>query len=461
MRIRYKEEDYRETQLPMHGYICGLCFGLSGGEPAVEFWTVWEVLCQNEESAMSDMESVFSKNPEWREVKQTLKAIHRKGWEALLAGGGVRDALLGRSPKDFDVATSARPEEILRLFPRGKGIWKKYGVVFLPLSESGGNLEITTFRKERSYRDGRRPGVVEYTSSPEEDAKRRDFTVNALFYDVRAGKVLDFVGGMEDLKACILRAVGDPETRFQEDHLRPLRALRFAHRLGFDMDPETARAVPLFANRLKKISRERIQDELLKLFSVGPLDRAVKILKEYSFCEVALPFGGKKPFGPPDLFWKQPFSFLKEPAFMWSALGLPFFFLSPEELKNFLLSLKSPLSVSSKSLLYVKNVKTLLSSDSLAEKIRAFSSEGERVRELAQNFVKAYDLSVSVEDLFREFQVRCSNGKLPPPLVTGRDLLKTGSPAGREMGEALKRIYDYQLENNISRKEDIPKRLLD
>lgn len=407
------------------------------------------------------LDSIFSKKPEWREVQRILKTFHQKGWEALLAGGGVRDALLENPPKDFDVAVSARPEEVLKLFPKAKDQWKRYGVVFLPLEGEGRTVEITTFRREHSYKDGRRPQFVEYTSSPKEDAKRRDFTVNALFYDVKNRQIMDFVDGLQDLKTRILRTVGEPKARFEEDYLRPLRALRFAHQLQFTIEPKTQQAIPPFAKKLQNLSKERIYNELLKMFSHGRMDQAIKILKEHSFFDVLFPFK-EKDTDQPDLFWKTSFSYYKESSFMWAVLGLPYFYNSPKELMEFLQSMTAPLNVAKKSMKYIQGVKTLFSKSSFSEKLKAFSLGAEQIRELAQSFGKAYGLPwQSVEELFQEFQNRSpGNNKLPPPLITGEDLMKAGYPSGQIMGNLLKKAYDCQLEKNISKKEDVLKLIL-
>ena len=411
--------------------------------------------------AIMSLDSIFSKKPEWREVQGILKTFHQKGWEALLAGGGVRDALLGDPPKDFDIAVSARPEEVLKLFPKAKDQWKRYGVIFLPLEGEGKTVEITTFRKEHSYKDGRRPQFVEYTSSAKEDAKRRDFTMNALFYDVKNRQVLDFVDGLRDLKSLLLRTVGEPKARFEEDYLRPLRALRFAHQLQFTIESETQKAIPPFSGKLQNLSKERIYNELLKMFGNGRMDQAIKILRKHSFFDILFPFK-EKVLDQPDLFWKTSFSFYEEPAFVWTVLGLPYFYNSPEKLKEFLLFMKAPLNVAKKSVKYIQGVKILLSKASFSEKLKAFSLGAEQIRELAQNFGKAYGLPwQSVEDLFQEFQNRSpGNSKLPPPLVTGADLMKAGYTSGQIMGDLLKKAYDLQLEKNISKKEDILRQIL-
>lgn len=410
---------------------------------------------------MSEIESVLKKNPLWGEVKEILQSLHKKGWEAVLAGGGVRDALLGLTPKDFDVAVSVRPEEVLKLFPKAKDSWKRYGVVFLSLSKKGYTVEITTFRKDNFYEDGRHPSSVEYTSI-EEDAKRRDFTVNGLFYDIKKDQVLDFVQGLEDLKSGTLRTVGNPQNRFEEDQLRPLRALRFAHQLNFIIEPKTGEAVSSFANRLQTVSKERIYNELLKMFSYSPFSRAVKILKDYSFFDVLFPFK-IPPEGDPLLFWSCPFSFYKEPAFLWAVLGLPYFYRTPGKVQGFLKeNFKAPGSVSNKAAEYIRGVSVLFSEASFTEKLKAFNIGKNQIRELAHNFSKIQGLSSQkIEELFKEFENReTEQGFLPDPLVTGEDLLKAGYSSGPEMGELLKKAFAYQIEKKVLEKEEVLRYLI-
>lgn len=194
----------------------------------------------------------------WR-IHQVLTGAGFKAW---LAGGAVRDALLGKTPHDFDVVTEASIEQVKSLFPKTVLVGEQFGV--LRVLEGGEEFEIAQFRRESDYRDGRRPSLVE-PGTPEEDALRRDLTVNALFYDPGRKVVLDHVEGLRDLQARILRAVGDPRVRFGEDHLRILRAVRFQAQLEFRLDPDLETAVRSQAGLLKSVSRERIRDELLKL----------------------------------------------------------------------------------------------------------------------------------------------------------------------------------------------------
>lgn len=213
------------------------------------------------------------------DARQTAIAMARRlrdaGHLAYFAGGCVRDRLLGKDPKDYDIATSATPAEVLRIFPGANEVGAHFGVV---IAKSHGHaVEIATFRTDGSYRDGRRPESVTY-SSPEDDARRRDFTINGLFEDPENGDVIDYVGGRSDLEAGILRAIGTPAERFAEDSLRLLRALRFAVTLDFEIEPATWSAITDHADGLRRIAAERIRDEFSRIITLPARARALEML---------------------------------------------------------------------------------------------------------------------------------------------------------------------------------------
>ncbi len=194
---------------------------------------------------------------------EIIRRLRQAGHLALLAGGCVRDEWLGRKPKDYDVATNATPQQVIRLFPGAMTVGAHFGVVIVRLE--GEQIEVATFRTDGSYEDGRRPNSVNF-STPEEDAKRRDFTVNGLFRDPISNQIIDYVGGVADLEKRILRAIGDPAQRFQEDHLRLLRAVRFATVLDFEIEPATWQAIVNHATSISKVSSERVREECIRLF---------------------------------------------------------------------------------------------------------------------------------------------------------------------------------------------------
>jgi poly(A) polymerase len=197
-------------------------------------------------------------------AKEIVRRLEADGFQAFWVGGCVRDFLLGRELDDFDIATDAKPEQVEKLFKRTVAVGRKFGVMVVV--EGKQQFQVATFRAEADYQDGRRPEKVVFASA-EADALRRDFTVNGLFYDPLTEKTYDWVGGEKDLSAKIIRTIGAPKERFAEDHLRLLRAVRFAAQLGFEIEPETFAAIQSLAPKIKLISAERIRDELVKLFA--------------------------------------------------------------------------------------------------------------------------------------------------------------------------------------------------
>ena len=202
-------------------------------------------------------------------------------------GGCVRDLELGREPADYDVCTDARPERVQELFPRSLAVGARFGVILVV--EDGVQVEVATFRSDIGYSDGRHPDHVVYADTPQEDVRRRDFTINGLLMDPATGEVLDFVGGRADLRAGIVRAIGDPRLRFTEDKLRMMRAVRFAARFGFRIEPETMAAAQSLAAQITQVSPERIRDELTKLLTEGAARRGFELLDETGLLAVVLP----------------------------------------------------------------------------------------------------------------------------------------------------------------------------
>ncbi len=222
-------------------------------------------------------------------VVQTLRAA---GHQAFYAGGCVRDRLLGREAKDFDVATSAAPEAVLAMFPRTFAVGAHFGVVLVATPNGeGGELqtEVATFRNDGAYSDGRHPDAVRYSTDPRDDVERRDFTINGMLYDPIADELLDFVGGRADLQAKTIRAIGDPARRFREDKLRMLRAVRFAARFGFALDPATEAAIRAQAGSIHQVSPERTRDELTRMLTEGRAKDAFALLDRTGLLPELLP----------------------------------------------------------------------------------------------------------------------------------------------------------------------------
>jgi poly(A) polymerase len=196
-------------------------------------------------------------------ARSIVERLQAAGFEAFWVGGCVRDLQLGREPEDYDIATSARPEQVEALFARTKPVGRQFGVMLV--IEDGREFQVATFRAEAEYRDGRRPSRVRFADA-QADALRRDFTINGLFFDPVAGRLYDWVGGRQDLQARRIRTIGPPEERFAEDHLRMLRAVRLAANLEFEIEPRTFEAIRANAPKIKRVSAERIRDELNRLF---------------------------------------------------------------------------------------------------------------------------------------------------------------------------------------------------
>jgi poly(A) polymerase len=223
-----------------------------------------------------------------RELAEKICAkLRESGHQAYLVGGCVRDLLLGREPADFDVATDARPERVQRLFPDSVAVGAQFGVILVV--EDSLQVEVATFRSDIGYADGRHPSRVEFSASPEEDVRRRDFTINGMMMDPLSGRVLDFVSGREDLRAGIIRAIGEPEQRFTEDKLRMVRAVRFSARFGYEIEPATHRAILKLALGILQVSHERLRDELTKLLTEGAARRAFELLDRTGLLRELLP----------------------------------------------------------------------------------------------------------------------------------------------------------------------------
>ncbi len=220
-------------------------------------------------------------------ARETILRLRAAGHCAYLVGGCVRDLLLGATPKDFDVATDARPDRIMDLFPNSGRVGAHFGVVLV--RGGAAQIEVATFRSDLEYSDGRRPEAVHFESDPACDAQRRDFTINGLLLDPETGQVLDFVGGRADLEKRTVRAIGDANARFAEDHLRLLRAVRFAARLDFRIEPDTFEAIRANRASLAKVAAERIREELTRILTEGGARYGFELLDATGLLEIALP----------------------------------------------------------------------------------------------------------------------------------------------------------------------------
>src|ERR1035437_1310678 len=231
---------------------------------------------------------------------EIVRTLRERGHQAYFAGGCVRDLLLGREPADYDVSTDATPRQVMQIFPQTFAVGEQFGVVLVPLQHDGSPttlpggatgalarhaaiIEVATFRSDVGYSDGRHPDEVRFTKDPREDVQRRDFTINGMMLDplvfgTTTNGILDFVGGRDDLNAGIVRAIGDPERRFAEDKLRMLRAVRFAARFDYMIDPATMSAIQHLAPQIDQVSCERVREELTKMLTEGRARRAFQLL---------------------------------------------------------------------------------------------------------------------------------------------------------------------------------------
>lgn len=223
---------------------------------------------------------------------QTCARLRDARHMAYLVGGCVRDILLKREPEDYDITTDATPDEVEALFPFTIDVGARFGVMIVMEDRSdpdAAQVEVATFRSDTSYSDGRHPDAVVYSKTPQEDVARRDFTINALLLDPANGEVLDFVGGRDDLRDGIIRAIGEPERRFEEDKLRMLRAVRFAARFGYAIEPRTFSAIKKLAPGIHQVSAERVRDELTKILTEGHARRGFELLDETGLLVEVLP----------------------------------------------------------------------------------------------------------------------------------------------------------------------------
>jgi poly(A) polymerase len=231
-----------------------------------------------------------------------VQTLRQRGFQAYLVGGCVRDLLLGRESKDYDVATNATPQQVMGIFPETYAVGAQFGVVLVPapdrdaasadsarVSSKSHAVEVATFRSDIGYSDGRHPDEVRFSLDPREDVARRDFTINGMLLDPLSGDVLDFVGGRKDLEAGVIRTIGDPEQRFGEDKLRMLRAVRFAARFEYTIEPATFSAMQELAPQIQVVSRERVRDELSRMLTEGQARRAFLLLDESGLLKPVLP----------------------------------------------------------------------------------------------------------------------------------------------------------------------------
>jgi len=382
---------------------------------------------------------------------EIIQTLQQHGFQALLAGGCVRDMLLGQPAKDYDVATNAQPADVMRLFHRTLKVGAKFGVVIVLIRRQ--QVEVATFRSEAGYEDGRHPTEVRFTSAAE-DASRRDFTINGMFYDPLNDRVLDYVEGQADLQRRIIRTIGDPEERFGEDYLRMLRAIRFSTRLGFAIEPETYAAVGRNASKIVRISGERIAVELEGTLVHPNRAAGAAMLIETGLAEAVFPGFSGEPTG-------QALSVLgrlrRNVDF---PLALAAFFVGYPT--DFAMARCEILKLSNKQTKHIEFLLTnrgglLDSAMSLAQLKKFLAEPGFRdLYELERAIQKAAASQAGLAQLVALRKRIRDLGDVevkPKPLLNGHDLIRLGAVPGPALGQLAEELYVAQLEGEVASRE--------
>lgn len=381
-----------------------------------------------------------------------LKRLRSAGFEALLAGGCVRDMLLGRRSYDYDITTNATPRQVKKLFRHVLLVGAQFGVAMV--IHRGRKVEVTTFRSDESYSDGRRPDAVRF-SDAKQDALRRDFTINGMFYDPVADEVIDYVGGREDLKRGVIRTIGKPDDRFGEDYLRMIRAVRFAVRLGFSIEPSTAEGIRTHAANVKSVSGERIFEELWRMLAEPSAADALRRMAELGLAEHVVG----------ELFeagaWERAVARVeyvarhRDPTLSLAAMlvDLPPRRISavtrrwgaPNALRNAVRWMHEHLNDWRRAEeMPLRELKRLMASEHF-ERLRRlwrFEERNTTEREAINRRIAGRVKSIPADAV------------APPPLVTGADLMEMGVDSGPRLGRILREIYDAQLDERIATRDE-------
>ena len=423
-------------------------------------------------------------------AEDVIARLRREGFEAYFVGGCVRDHLRDVKPGDYDIVTSAHPDQVMRLFERTIAIGAKFGVVIVVTG--GQTYEVATFRSDDGYEDGRRPSGVHF-STAREDVLRRDFTVNGLLMDSLTGNVIDYVGGRADIEKKVIRTIGDPAVRFNEDYLRMLRAVRFAANLNYSLDPETRTAIAGNAGKIRDISAERIVEELQKILTRGGARRGFELLSETGLLEQILPevermHGIEQPprFHPEGDVWEHTMIMLDilstgtaphtPPALAWGVLlhdvGKPLSRTEDERGVHF----------------YGHSKVGVHMAEDIARRLRFSRAQREQVMALIHHHMEFMNVQKMRPSRLKRFlrmpefdlhlqlhRLDClaSHGMTdhydfcvdrlnsletealhPERLLTGNDLVAMGIAPGRRIGEILRLLEEEQLENRISSKKE-------
>ncbi len=398
-----------------------------------------------------------------------VRKLRARGFEALWAGGCVRDQLLGRVPKDFDVATTATPVEIRELFTmrRTIAIGAAFGVITVLGPKEAGKIEVATFRQDAEYSDGRHPDSVKF-STPEADAARRDFTINGLFFDPLEDRVIDFVGGQDDLVRGIVRAIGDPRARLAEDKLRLLRAVRFAATLGFVLEPATRDAVESMAAEITVVSVERIAAEMRLMLVHASRAQAILLLREVGLLDVILPelktasppktlTGTGRPAEEAWLVTLEVMQMLAEPGFSTALAALLHTFIEAPHVEEISRRWKLSNRETSRTRWLIENLTALTHARHAAwpRLQRILIADG------IQDLLTLYEAistatGKSADDIaYCRERLEMPHEELdPPPILTGSDLIAHGVPRGKQYQWLLEAVRDAQLEKRIGNRTE-------
>ena len=418
-------------------------------------------------------------------ARQIVTKLKASGHQAYFVGGCVRDLLLGGEPKDYDIATDARPTEITALFPESGLVGAHFGVVLV--RASGAQVEVATFRSDHAYVDGRHPVSVEFENDPRQDVLRRDFTINALLLDPDRDEVLDFTGGRDDLRNRLVRAIGDPETRFREDHLRLLRAVRFAARLDYEIETGTKAAIRRLHDLILKVSAERIRDELVRILTEGSARRGFELLDETGLLaeilpEVAAMKGVAQPpeYHPEGDVWIHTLLLLEKlqnpsPALAMGALlhdvGKPPTFRVAERIRfDGHVEKGVELATAIMNRLRFSNEQIRQATALVANHMR-FKDVPQMKESTLKRFLRLENFPEHLElhrldclsshghldhyELMKQKWEELSPSELkPPPLITGEDLIAAGYEPGPAFARILAAVEDAQLESRIRTQGD-------
>ncbi len=424
---------------------------------------------------MSEQPDIRVKPPcDRRHALAVLRRLREAGHVAYLAGGCVRDLLLGIEPKDYDIATDAPPKRVRQLFARTQAVGAAFGVVLV--HEEGSVVEVATFRAEGNYLDGRHPSHVHFTT-PQEDARRRDFTINGLFFDPLADQVIDYVGGQDDLKARRLRAIGNPSDRFREDHLRLLRAVRFAARFDLTIEPATADAIRVHAPMLTRISPERIADELRLMLTPPTRQSAWLLLWEFALVDVIFRF----------LPSAESLEFRRERSIFLAAapgVGIPFGLALAAGALCYRWQ-SSPAATDTRTLLHRAEIQKMvramrqalrISNDESDQMTRTLQIVGPMLAErpptlaMKKRFLASPASGLSrhlldalaaigqhasrIASLRDELAAIEQTEYAPAPFITGDDLTAAGLKPGPHFRHILDAVYDAQLEDRVHDRDE-------